>query len=644
MKNSILFLVGILSWLFAYEQNMDVLHVDKLKRELAIAKNDSSKALIMTQLAEAYRDRVTDTCFYYAQNALELSRRIGYPAGEAKALLALSHYFHNRGNLTQGLELGLKALEIAKKYDLRYDQAFAMIRIGNVYMSLKDYHEALKYFHQTRQLTKNSPDSFIYAVTFWRAADAYDNLNMTDSALYNAKKAEDTAKGMGNKFILNGISHILGNVYAKKGNDHLALQYYHKNLTATSLVNLATFFRNRGKIDSAIYYANRAYESSLSNSIKQAELSSATLLSSLYESNEPQKALYFLKVAMNARDSLYGAEKVLAVKSIAFKEKEKENEILMAQMNYRSKVKFYTSLAGLAVVMIIALLLFRNIRNERKANTLLTQQKNEIVKTLSDLKTTQTQLIQSEKMASLGELTAGIAHEIQNPLNFVNNFSEINSELVEEMQQEIDNGNTREVKAIADEIKKNEEKIIYHGKRADAIVKNMLQHSRASTGEKQPTDINALVDECLRLSYHGLRAKDKSFKTKLETHLDPSVERVNAVPQDISRVLINLFNNALYSVTEKKKHFDGAFEPKVLVSTKQHNRQVEVHVRDNGFGIPQNIIDKIYQPFFTTKPTGEGTGLGLSMSYDIIKAHGGEMKVETKEGEGAEFIIELPIL
>ena len=277
----------------------------------------------------------------------------------------------------------------------------------------------------------------------------------------------------------------------------------------------------------------------------------------------------------------------------------------------------------------------------------LTKQKEELENALDELKATQAQLIQSEKMASLGELTAGIAHEIQNPLNFVNNFSEVNKELITEMKHEIDSGNLSEAKNIARDIQDNEEKITFHGKRADAIVKSMLQHSRTSSGKKEPTDINALADEYLRLAFHGLRAKDKSFNAKFETDFDDRIGQINIVQQDIGRVLLNLINNAFYSVSEKLRQDIPGYEPTITVTTKkigdQPNSRVEIRVADNGNGVPKKVLDKIFQPFFTTKPTGLGTGLGLSLSYDIItRGHGGELKVETKDGEGAEFIIILP--
>ena len=287
----------------------------------------------------------------------------------------------------------------------------------------------------------------------------------------------------------------------------------------------------------------------------------------------------------------------------------------------------------------------RIVRRERLRNQAreLVQAK-EIEKAYTELKATQAQLIQSEKMASLGELTAGIAHEIQNPLNFVNNFSDVNSELIDEMQQEMDNGNLADAKAISNNIKENEQKINHHGKRADAIVKGMLQHSRSSSGVKEPTDINALADEYLRLSYHGLRAKDKSFNATMKTDFDESIGNISIIPQDIGRVILNLITNAFYAVDEKKKQDGKSFEPIVSISSKKIGNNVFLSVKDNGNGIPQNVLGKIYQPFFTTKPSGQGTGLGLSMSYDIVKVHGGELKVDTIEGVGSTFIIGLPVI
>ena len=285
----------------------------------------------------------------------------------------------------------------------------------------------------------------------------------------------------------------------------------------------------------------------------------------------------------------------------------------------------------------------RVIRAEReKSQKIELAQAKEIEKAYNELKTTQQQLIQSEKMASLGELTAGIAHEIQNPLNFVNNFSEVNKELVDELKSELATGNMQSANEIADDIKDNSEKINHHGKRADAIVKGMLQHSRISSGIKEPTDINALCEEYLRLSYHGLRAKDKSFNATMRTDFDDTIGNINIIPQDIGRVVLNLINNAFYAVDEKKKQNGDGYEPTVTVSTSKNNGKIEIKVKDNGNGIPQKVLDKIFQPFFTTKPTGQGTGLGLSLSYDIVKAHGGELKVETKEGEGSEFVISIP--
>jgi signal transduction histidine kinase len=349
---------------------------------------------------------------------------------------------------------------------------------------------------------------------------------------------------------------------------------------------------------------------------------------------------------MGTKDSISNLTKVQQVQSIAFKGEIKEREqrqyALLQQTQYRNRVKIFIVLGVAVALLSVALILWRNNRHKQKANALLQRKNTQIEQTLAQLKATQAQLIQSEKMASLGELTAGIAHEIQNPLNFVNNFSEVNNELMNELVEEVNKKNYDEVKTIAVTILENEEKISQHGKRADAIVKNMLQHSRVSTGQKEPTDINALADEYLRLSYHGMRAKDKSFNPEIKTDFDNSIGKINIIPQDIGRVLLNLYNNAFYAVNEKKKTSDENYQPTISAQTKKINDRVEIRVADNGNGIPQKVIDKIFQPFFTTKPTGQGTGLGLSLVYDIIKAHGGEIKAETKEGEYSEFIILLP--
>lgn len=278
----------------------------------------------------------------------------------------------------------------------------------------------------------------------------------------------------------------------------------------------------------------------------------------------------------------------------------------------------------------------------------ITKQRNELQETVKELQATQAQLIQQEKLASLGELTAGIAHEIQNPLNFVNNFSEVSMELIDEMEEEMAKGDMEEATAIANDIKQNLEKIRHHGKRADGIVKGMLQHSRASSNVKEPTNLNTIADEYFRLAYHGLRAKDKSFNADLVTNFDPALPSINIVSQDVGRVLLNMFTNAFYAVHQKQKTIGGDFKPRVEVSTRTiktaKGSEIEIMVKDNGSGIPDAIKDKIMQPFFTTKPAGEGTGLGLSLSYDIIvKAHKGHININSKEGEGSEFIITLPI-
>jgi signal transduction histidine kinase len=347
-----------------------------------------------------------------------------------------------------------------------------------------------------------------------------------------------------------------------------------------------------------------------------------------------------MQEAFELNNSVIQDEKEARTVSFETERKIQENETAIMVLNAMNEGNRKTSIYLIGIIALLVMLAFALAIfyiSKRKAGRQLSAKNSNLEKTLEQLKATQSQLIQSEKMASLGELTAGIAHEIQNPLNFVNNFSEVSNELIGELVEEVDKGNSDEVKLIARDVQKNLEKINHHGKRADAIVKGMLAHSRTSTGQKEPTDINALCDEYLRLAYHGLKARDNSFEASFRFEPDNTLPKIEVVPQDIGRVLLNLINNAFQACT------NSAFSPLVTVSTKKLGDRLEISVKDNGPGIPDAIKEKIFQPFFTTKPTGQGTGLGLSLSYDIVKAHGGELKLETTEGEGATFSIHLPV-
>ncbi|MEP6513959.1 MAG: ATP-binding protein, partial [Parafilimonas sp.] len=451
-----------------------------------------------------------------------------------------------------------------------------------------------------------------------------------------------------------------GETYASLNNNNLAAEYYYRSIPfalaikdnevlSSDYYGLAKIFKVRNMLDSAIYYARTALFLSREAPFLKQVVETSTFLSNLFKTKKQfDSALHYQELSIATKDSLFNVENVKKVQNLKFREQQRQQAIKTANIEYRNKIKLYIVFFASGVFLFIAVVLWRSNKQKQKAYALVQQQKSKTEQAYEELKATQAQLIQSEKMASLGELTAGISHEIQNPLNFVNNFSDVSKELLEEMRTDLSTGNYHEAIIIADDVKRNLEKILHHGKRADAIVKGMLQHSRANSGDKEPTNINALADEYLRLSYQGLRAKDKSFNATLQTDFDETIEKINIIQQDIGRVLLNLYNNAFYAVSEKQKSAGSDYEPKVEVSTKAINPPlgglgVLISVRDNGNGIPREVVDKIFQPFFTTKPTGQGTGLGLSLAYDIIKAHGGEIKVQTTDGEGSEFIIILLI-
>ncbi len=626
----------------------------------ALYKGDTARVMKLIETAQRYRFFKPDSSVIYANEALQTSRSINYKKGEAAAYSTLGEYHRVSGNYPEALENLFKSLQISSETGDTTGIGEVQGFIGITYLNLKEHQTALHYLFQAyakKQHLIAPMRGFILANT----GIAYQEMNMLDSALIYEKMAwsiaQNTQMAPGKAFVLRET----GNIFSLMDQPDSAFYYYRYSLSVTpDILNIgrtysrmAILFYKLKEYDSALYYANNALILGRRSFQKPTMLEASKTLATYYlDKNKLDSALKYQQLTMTINDSLFGSEQLRRLQLLAIDEQkrlfiaeQRQREIEQKQKDYQSNLRFYGLMAALAVFILFGIILYRNNKRQKIANILLQRQKKETEDTLSDLKTTQSQLIQSEKMASLGELTAGIAHEIQNPLNFVNNFSDVNKELLIEMNSEIDKGNLSEAKTIAKDIIENEEKISHHGKRAEAIVKNMLQHSRSSSGKKEATDINALADEYLRLAYHGLRARDKSFNATMKTDFDESIGKINVIPQDIGRVVLNLINNAFYAVDEKKtlRQTQGdSYEPTVTLSTKHFNGKVEIKIRDNGNGIPQKVLDKIFQPFFTTKPTGQGTGLGLSLSYDIVKAHGGDLQVRTKDGEFSEFLIQLP--
>ncbi len=646
------------------EQLIDLLgtkKIDSFKQQLLQTKDDSIRIIAMERIAFFYQRMNVDSSLHYFNAAIYLAREKSYAWGEARLMAGLSGLMEHQGKYAEAFELLFKSLKIAEENNIAYDIARANRRLSGIYFELENYPKAIEYLLKALPVDEANHYKDKVAIDHYALADAYEKANKLDSAAFHINIALKQKYLL--KDLMQYVYEIDGHIKQKEGNyEQAALSFREgfeeaqksSDLISSSQIcaDFSALYKKLNLIDSAIMYALKGFNYGRKISFKKGILLNCSLLAELYDSTQPSVALKYFKIATAAKDSLFGVKNIQTIQNLVSREEAKQKELEEAEVAYRNRLRLFGLITGLAVLLIIAFILYRNNRQKQKANILLQQQKRKIETTLNELKSTQAQLIQSEKMASLGELTAGIAHEIQNPLNFVNNFSEVNKELLVEMKDEMNKGNLDNANAIANDVIENDEKINHHGKRADAIVKGMLQHSRQTKGVKEPTDINALADEYLRLSYHGIRAKNKDFNATIKTEFDEAIGKINVIPQDIGRVLLNLYNNAFYAANERKKIADENYQPTVSIQTKKVNDRVEIKVTDNGNGIPQKIIDKIFQPFFTTKPTGQGTGLGLSLSYDIIKAHGGELKVETREvrlndetgqSEGAEFIMHLPI-
>jgi two-component system NtrC family sensor kinase len=648
------------------------INADSLKELLARTHVDSTRNQLLYKISAYYDEYNPDSCIYYANKLIDWGEKHKDLRIIIDGLSERSYARYSKGNFPAALEDCFHLLRLTEVVKDSTFLADNYNTIGNIYKGQQNDVQAIYYYRLCRQMAFLRKQKDVLTYSYLNLGYVYAANNNLDSALIYAKLALANGNAVYSGGYNDLILSIFGDIYFKKKDYPAAYRYFEKAYALTQktgsfkknssliCISISKFFYQTGNRDSAIYYAKQSIRYANIVSYPGAVYESAALLSGYYENQQQtDSAFKYLKLSSATNDSLFNAAKYQEVDVLANAETNRQKDIEDAKIAYKTAVQMYVLVFVLLIFLAVGLLLWRNYRNKARAYNLLQVQKQETERqkaatedALKDLKAAQSQLIQSEKMASLGQLTAGIAHEIQNPLNFVNNFSEVNREMLEELKAESEKPKAKrnerlEIELINDLIG-NEKKISHHGKRADAIVKGMLEHSRVGKGEKQPTDLNALADEFLKLSYHGLRAKDKTFNAEFITHFDKKLPKANVVQQDIGRVLLNLFNNAFYAVNEKRKISGPMYKPTVELSISSPplgGWGVVFLVRDNGVGIPDAIKDKIMQPFFTTKPTGEATGLGLSLSYDIVvKGHGGSIVVESKEGEFTEFVITLPLI
>ena len=605
--------------------------------------------------------------------SLDIRQRTGNKREIAQSYFSIGDYYRTLDSLPEALENFYHALEVYEESGNNIFSGGVRYILSQIYLNQGNDSEALINARLASEIAQQTRNFDVAANAMEILGSIEFDLRQYEKALQTFQEAIQLADQAGYAKMNPGEIYIrIGNAYQRqgelefsKGNQVAGLQKYKQAMVMYDSTKKIFIEKNNrslviplgihiAKIDIQLKKYREArkllenFFKQPQNTIHETDLGDAYASLSALDSAEGnhKKAGQEYKMYIRNRDSIFNIrndKKFFAIRmqhEHNVREAEAKDQLAKKDEEHReSRNKQNLAMLALAIlilaVLAIALIQMRNNKAKQKANRLLET-------TLTNLKSTQAQLIQSEKLASLGELTAGIAHEIQNPLNFVNNFSDINRDLLLELKEEMIKGNMTEAEKIANDLIENEQKIMNHGKRADGIVKSMLLHTQSDAGKKELTDINLLADEWLRLAYHGLRAKDKTFNVMMITNYSETINKINIIPQEIGRVLLNLYNNAFYAVNEKYKRQLNGYEPTVSVSTGKTDHKIEVRVKDNGNGIPSNLLDKIFQPFFTTKPTGQGSGLGLSLSYDIIKAYGGELKVDSKEGEGAEFVVILP--
>lgn len=637
---------------FSLQSQVSSAQLTHLKMQLQQAGSDSIRAFLLNEIAVGYRFSNVDSAQFYADEAIKVSAKPGLERFGPRAMSLKGMTMLDEGRLAESLQLQYDAMALGYAVKDTVSVASALNRIGNIYMELGDLRKAIDFYQQSGELAWKFGETGLYYNEISNIGNIYEQMGMPDSALYFLHQIEEA--GQKNRedryyYVWPEIYLRLGNAWKRKGDFNRAMGYYRKGILESEVDNdirnltmndleLSRVHQSLNRVDSGLHYAYNALSSASKISFRRGMHDSYELLSELYRAGKKtDSTLKYVDLAEAEQESLFGAKRIRALEQIVLRDVERKRDEEKIRLREESVRRQIILIAALAVFLLIALLLYRNNRHKQLAN-------EKLASTLGHLKSAQAQLVQSEKMASLGELTAGIAHEIQNPLNFVNNFSDLNREMIDELKDELKKGDLQQASVLVENIRENEEKINLHGRRADGIVKSMLQHSRSSGGQKEPTDVNKLVDEYVRLAYHGYRARQKDFNVKLEIELDPAAGKVRMVKQDIGRVILNLLNNAFYAVHERTKISGSEYAPTVWIRTRVDNREaVTIEVADNGPGIQEPVREKIFQPFFTTKPTGQGTGLGLSLSYDIVtKGHGGTMHVDSEAGQGTKFAFSLP--
>jgi signal transduction histidine kinase len=679
------------------QEAIDSLHLAlKLMEEM---ENAVEQANLLSSIGFIYDFQAqNELALAYHQKSIDLFRDVDDQQGLATELTNIGITYRNMGNYGEAMESLLESLSVFRAINDSTNVVETLLAMGFVYLFVERWDDALKVQQQALEIYRNLNDSLGIAriyndmgaanmaagnyrqalqqhkealkirlksneyyytfASYYYIGDIYEELDDWENALINFKSSLEFAEKNGSRLAMIDSYNRIGEVQFKLGKYDLALEN-HKQAEAlsmeiedgtgraTALMKIAEIYKIRGNHTKALASLKLAEEAVPNSDFVFLEDIYFGLAKAYEQLGDYKNAFLNMELYGSIKDSVTKAENLEKVAALtnrlefenrqALQRESQEKMIRLKQSEIdRQKLLKNFILFGMFVVLVAAVIFYIRIFEKNKLNKKLS-------KAFTDLKSTQTQLIHAEKMASLGELSAGIAHEIQNPLNFVNNFSEVNTELITELKEELEAGNLEEVKAIASDIAMNEEKIKHHGSRADAIVRGMLQHSRSGGDERIPTNIKTLADEYLRLSFHGMRARDKAFQSDFVTEFDESLPKLNVIPQDLGRVFLNLINNAFYAVNERRQIEGPDFKPQVRIKIERVDDKVEVRVIDNGNGIPESVAEKIFQPFFTTKPTGKGTGLGLSLSYEIItKGHGGELRMKTTPGEGTEFIIILP--